>query len=325
MQAIGLGLGVLGMVAAGSAHAGQYAFQQLDYKGRASTVASGISGNGIVVGYYANSENGTHGFVWKDGFYTSVDAPSVRLTAVNNSGLAVGQTAGRYGFPFEYDLATGKGMELPVGVHTNGKLTSVNDAGTAVGDIRRNGHFQGLLVDPSGVVTLLRPAGYKDAQLTMIDPGGKAVGDAEPFKGRPFTLLTLSDKLRRVAAPAGAGAPVQILPSGDIIGNVANGEGYRLSGGTVTTIAYPGAASTYVVGVDKAGRTYGSYAPTGELPTASFVYDGTTYFPLSAPGATATVVTAVNASGQIVGYDTVGGVTRGFLATCLVSQQPCTQ
>jgi probable HAF family extracellular repeat protein len=106
-----------------------------------------------------------------------------------------------------------------------------------------------------------------------------------------------------------------INDSGQIVGAYidasGNYDGYELSGGTFTPIAYPGATSTSPNQINNSGTIVGAWGVT--LGNA-FELSGGVYTPLVFPGSIVTSVNGINNSGEIVGfYDDASNVTHGFL------------
>src|SRR5262245_34064882 len=72
-----------------------YDFRQLDYAGATDTYVGAINSNGVAVGRY-NDSNGSHGFKWSAGVFTSIDCPRSSYPAgsqadgINDAGLIVG-------------------------------------------------------------------------------------------------------------------------------------------------------------------------------------------------------------------------------------------
>src|SRR5262249_49936378 len=93
--------------------------------------------------------------------------------------------------------------------------------------------------------------------------------------------------------------------------------GYLETGGVFTTIAVPGATSTWATGINDAGQIVGVFSNvSGEH---GFLYTGGVFttidFPTSPGTSSVAIPFGINNAGQIVGNFAVGRVVHGFLAT----------
>jgi len=99
----------------------------------------------------------------------------------------------------------------------------------------------------------------------------------------------------------------QIAAGYALLGDRNVTQGLLLSGGTFSPVTVPGSVETKVMGINDSGQIVGYYLD-GEHPTASFVYNGTsftTYANITFSG--------INNLGQIVGFGNSGPPTAGFL------------
>jgi hypothetical protein len=89
--AFGLLLSVPGLAQA------QYRFSKIDVPGATRTAANGNNTLEIVVGEFDDANGLTHGFVWKEGVFTTIDAPGADPPGSIVNGInAPGQLAGTY-------------------------------------------------------------------------------------------------------------------------------------------------------------------------------------------------------------------------------------
>jgi probable HAF family extracellular repeat protein len=108
-----------------------------------------------------------------------------------------------------------------------------------------------------------------------------------------------------------------INAAGDIVGtytdNNSHDHGFLLSGGSYTTINYPGAKDTALFGINDMGQIVGS---TGVRPVVSFLYDlaSQTFTTIKYPQSSETFVAGINNAGTAVGYYVIfgPGYTSGF-------------
>jgi probable HAF family extracellular repeat protein len=110
-----------------------------------------------------------------------------------------------------------------------------------------------------------------------------------------------------------------INAAGDIAGiyNAGYGtpdHGFLKVGDSYTSIDYPGAALTYVFGLNDAGFVSGTYRDGGGL-LKGFVYAAGTYTPVTYPGAAETYIGGINNANALVGWKVEGGKVGGFVMT----------
>ncbi len=101
---------------------------------------------------------------------------------------------------------------------------------------------------------------------------------------------------------------LRINNAGQIVGSYGQSggvHGYILDHGVYTTIDAPGAANTYLDGINNSGQIVGSGI------TAGFLLNGGTFSTITAPGERFTYPQAINDSGLIVGFTAFN--SRGFL------------
>lgn len=162
--------------------------------------------------------------------------------------------------------------------------------------------------------TIDEPDTSTDTYVQGINDLGSLVGqydskDVNPvarafvYAGDTFTTLDFPGQVLRPY-------PYDINNSGQIVGDIGN-VGFLDTGGTVTTIEYPGTFGTSAYGINDAGEIVGAFQATGASFPAGFLYSGGVYTTLTNPLATTyTLATDINNLRQIVGnYDS----NHGFL------------
>lgn len=224
-----------------------------------------------------------------NGFGINSGAASSKVLIVGGIGSGAGQPIGfNGGFRLNYAETKGATTETFRGVNMPGATeqaaSGVNDAGDIVG----------FYSDSSAV-----PQGY-------LLSGGTFTTIAVPFSGATWTLAEGIDN------------------AGDVVGywlDSLTSHGFLLSGGTYTSIDYPGAVFTIAIGINNYGEIAGFYSDTSGV-YHGFTLSGGTYTPIDVPGSTATEAYGINDSGDIVGiycltsecaknFDTF----QGFVAT----------
>lgn len=89
-------------------------------------------------------------------------------------------------------------------------------------------------------------------------------------------------------------------------------QGFMVSGGTLTTINYPGATDTELQGINNLGDIVGSYQEGSE--SNGFLLSNGQYTILQYPGAVSTIPVGINDAGVIVGrYFDTSFASNGFI------------
>ena len=123
--------------------------------------------------------------------------------------------------------------------------------------------------------------------------------------------------------PPGAlnGAAFAVNPSGTVCGYYVTPaqpavlQGYLLTRGVFTTIAFSPGAWTYCGAINPEGTVTGGYLDSGGVQHGYIYYHGV-FTSFDVPGSTATQPAGINPSGIIVGlYLDSGGVEHGFVRT----------
>jgi len=200
-------------------------FKPLKYPGGTGTCPEGVSGNGKVVGSYADKSGNVHGFLLVGTKYTSFDYPSAVETVaygVNNSGTIVG---------FYYDGTADHGFKLKSGVFTNidppgaagSEAEAINDAGQVAGgysltDPKLNSGLQGYLLS-SGSYTSINYPGATDTVAGGINNSADVAGWYEDSSGVYHGFTDISGTLSTVDYPGAAGTfAFEINDSGQVDG-----------------------------------------------------------------------------------------------------------
>jgi hypothetical protein len=261
-----------------------YTYTTIDYPSltTTTTIAWGINARGDVVGEYFDA-GGRHGFLRRNGVFTSIDFPGALTSArgINAGGDIVGvyrraiePPVNAHGF-----LLTRQGDFVNVDFpgHINTIPQRILADGTILGCRHDNdmmGSMRGIMIDRSGP--------------SEIDSVASMNNGATPSGRRIVGLWT------NMMAEGGP-----------------RGEGYIIDDGEFTSFIVPGSTSTAAWDVNSGGEIAGVYANgTG---FHGFVR-GNEYVSIDFPGATATRAFGINARGDVVGSYVIGGRTFGFLA-----------
>jgi probable HAF family extracellular repeat protein len=205
-------------------------------------------------------------------------------------------------------------------------VTGVNNAGTLVGGWQGvNLDEHGFIEQPGGQATSFDSLGSSCCTTTAgINDEGASVGDLCSCGPGPFlfdgfvrsadgSFTQLDDPL---SVPANT-VPNAINDSGLIVGYYydasGNIHGFIYKQGTFTTLDFPGAMGTTLLGVNNSGAMVGAYADAS-FALHGFLYRNGTFTTIDAPGAgtnraagcpfsgsEGTLATGISASGAIVG------------------------
>jgi uncharacterized membrane protein len=207
----------------------------IDFPGSSFTVAASINDRGDIVGMYAlpSAPTQRHGYLLKDGVYTSFDPPGSTFTnalGINERGDIVGRCRVPGGDFHGFLLSDGEFtiIDAPGALRTH--LFKMNSRGQAIGGFVNSANQEELLI-------------WEKNRLTMMTlPNGRPVAlDNGGINERGDVVGTYCD----TAVPCG------ILPTGN--------HGFLISGGEFTTIDLPGAVSTATLGINARGDIVGAY------------------------------------------------------------------
>lgn len=263
-----------------------YQFISIDYPGAQTTEALGINGSGQVVGFFTDQAGNEHGFLYSNGVFSTIDGPpdsvapgsvaETRAYGINDSGQIVGSYI--YAFPpyspmnggfgesgFLYAAGTispvnypGALETFPVGVSNGGEIAGAyeND------DVSPLGDSQGF-IDSGGTYSTIDVAGATNTAVQGISGNGQIVGYSVAYGGNGPPSPRVSNFIYRNGnfnTLKLSGTPSGINSSGQIVGFSNPPEtGLLLSGGSLSTISYPGAQKTFAFGINDTGQIVGAY------------------------------------------------------------------
>jgi uncharacterized membrane protein len=258
----------------GSARA--FDFTPINVPDAISTSASGINARGDIVGSYVDRSQRSHGYVLRDGTFTTIDFTSSDGTAAAGTeakGISPdGEVVG------DYWLLDG----APMNIHgyrrtTKGDFVPVNypgHAGTIVQRILPDGtmlgcrHDDDLMYTMKGI-TMSRAGSAEISQFSSMENGAtpdrrRIVGlykndAASPQRGFVIVDGVFTPLFLDATTPALAAWDVN--PAGEIVGvySKAGVHGFVLSGDGYATLDFPGAAQTRAFGINARGDVVGTY------------------------------------------------------------------
>lgn len=217
----------------------------IDFPGANFTVAASLNDRGDVVGFYAlpSAPTQRHGFLLKDGIFSSFDPPGSTFTnalGINERGDIVGRycTLSTCRPPGNGDfraflLRDGEFtiLDVPGAIETD--AFKINGSGQIAGGFVTASHEEELFVQ-------------KKTSLTMM---------ALP-NGKPVTLDNggMNERGDIVGTYCDSAKPCQLTPFGT--------HGFLISGDEFRTIDIPGAVATAAIGINARGDIVGSYTDT---------------------------------------------------------------
>lgn len=260
-----------------------WSYTSFDVPGALLTVAQGINARGDIVGYYNDAAFVRHGFVLRDGTFSTIDYPGAAGTDARGIGPA-GDVVGGYWLP----------GEPPVNIHGY-KLTKHHEFERVDYPGHVNNIPQRLL--PNGTIL-----GCRHDQDTM----GSMHGVVIARKG--------NSELAQSASMNNGGTPDGGRITGLYTSAAGRTEGYIVEDGEFTPFVVPGSNFTAAWDMNPAGEIAGAYRDASLL-FHGFVRRGDAYATLDFPGASATRAFGINARGDVVGGYAMAGKTHAFLAT----------
>jgi probable HAF family extracellular repeat protein len=258
------------MAAADTPASAQYRFIPISTPQSTYAVADGINNAGLVTGFYIDSNSNYHGFVWQNGVLETVDYPGAldtRLNGVSNRGVAIGY----YGDGFTnhavtYTVSTGTWTALPdIPNYSLNEGYCINSAGFAIGNAASGNSMVAWIWDP---------------------------------KARSYSFFAVP------GATPSTTSPSCINDKNQIAGQFADSSGlhgFLKEYGTYATINFPGAADTFLEGINNWGTIQGSIidipgAMDGFAASPAGVFTEVNY-----PGAAATSIMGINDRGDLCG------------------------
>jgi probable HAF family extracellular repeat protein len=269
-----------------TAQGAPYSYSMFIVPGASSTTAFGVNGRGEIVGSFKDASGRTHGFVRRDGKFTSIDYPEAVVTQARGISPA-GDVVGAYRLAGEPEVSlhgyvlTAQARFVPVNVPGHASSVAVRRLadGTIIGC-------------------------YHDADQMNTMHGMTLAGERLAGFDRPASMHT-------GATPDGK----TIVGFYSDMANGNRGRGYVVEASTFTPFDVPESTSTSAQDVNASGAIVGVYqAASG--PVHGFVRAGGAYTTLDVPDAKETRAFGINDAGVVVGsFVDAAGTTLGFVAT----------
>ncbi len=284
-------------------------------------VPNAINDSGVIVG---GSNSGA--FEYNRGVLTLLgklpgDTAS-SATAINNGGQIVG-TSSNHAVLFVRGTVVNLGS---LGNSFYNAANAINNHGEIVGVSGQNPDASScganaVIFKGNGVVQNLQPA--TEGAATGVNDSGEIIGDAcVPHGSAPQNAIFTYPPLTTYGGDSLANASA-INDSGEVVGGINNFvDSFLLKNGNLIIITPPNTATSDATGINNAGVIVGTMAlNTPPYPQRAALYangkwiDLNTVLPASCVNWSLQSANAINASGQIVGIGTLGGVPHGFLLT----------
>jgi hypothetical protein len=256
-------------------------FANFDVPNATATSVFGITTAGTLAGSF-NDANGTeHGFVYKNGSFTTIDFPgsvSTEIRGMNNNEAIVG----RYIDSVQFHV---HGFLLMEGQFTTIEFPGASQ--TYADGINDQGSIEGFYSDANGQHGFALTAGdyasfdFPGATRTIgtgINNGGVIVGEYNNSSGGAHAFLLRRGQFTTVDLPVGNPHALNITNSGSIVGNyfTDSGHGFIWHEGIFQTVDYPGAFSTIPFALSSDGTLVGSYVDGNTFQNHGFVATGCT-------------------------------------------------
>ncbi len=309
------------------------------------TIASVINQNGVVAGYYNDSEYAYHGFVRSaQGVITEFDAPglsSAQVYGINSGGQVVGnglRLSSTHGEHFGFlrnPSGTFSGLQAPDALFTF--PAGINDSGEIAGDYYTNGYENHAFISAiSGGIfdfTLFDEpnaahyAGY-GTYATGVNASGVVVGDYQDATVGAYHGFTRdgSGNFVSIDAPgAGTGQsygtiPLAINSSGEVAGYYSDSNAIlhgfiRDASGNITDFDPPGSTQTFANGMNDLGDVVGYWVDSQQVYRGFLREASGSITSFSVPVKNnGTFMLGINNAREVVGfyYDT-NAAMHGFL------------
>jgi hypothetical protein len=300
-----------------------FRFVSIDVPNASITIASGINPQGDIVGIYFDANFNEHGFLLKDGLFSTIDVPGslvgvpgslqTEVNGISETGDIVGDYFAPPGAPGAPACTAWKPDGSP-------KPECIR------GFLYRQGQFSDVLVPghPGSIPNSITPSGDIYGCVHDFDLGGSMYGFVRLHGGDDFTYKTLMAGGGELANPADS-VPVSMnngaTPGGNIIVGLyfdvaqSKARGYVVQNGTFTPYDVPGSTSTETWGINPAAAFVGFYYDAnGDQHGFVQLWGAAAPITIDVPNAVLTDTFAINPEGAIVGlYMDSAGNFHGYL------------
>lgn len=289
------------------------------------TAVNGINAAGDIVGWYVDGAKHQHGFVMKNGQYTTLDVPGSfggvagTLPTVANGINPAGDIVGTYTVPFDDSAPFDSPFYCP----------TAHPAACVKGFIYRHGEFNRLLFPghPGAVPQRISPHGDVYGCFHDLDTGMSMYGAIWYRDGSGASLTAAGGELSDLTVDVPMSMNNGATPGGRVTIGVFNDgvrrHGFIVQDGVFYPYDVPSATIrlTAVWDINPRGQFVGTYVDASGRHGFLQNPDGSAPIHIDVTGQTNTVVLGINPSGVIVGTYTIGSATHGFIGVPIQNEQ----
>ena len=254
----------------------QGTFTQIDFPGAFSTQAIGIDKAGNISGWYEDQNTASHGFIYRNGTYTSIDYPGTTggtmLFGMNDNGQIVG-SGGGVGFIYDMNTQAFTTISYPGADSTS--PFAINNAGVVVGQVEISGSLEGFALKGNQSM-LIEPPGTFFGTAIGISNSGRIVGFASDPTGNldfeyangHYAQLSMGASSAQVYGINPAGTAVV----GTFMDKYGDNAGLIYNGKKLVPIQYE-SAETVASGMNSVGQVVGFYGFIGTENLHGFLWN----------------------------------------------------
>jgi probable HAF family extracellular repeat protein len=262
-------------------------FTTIDVPGAVFTSASGINARGDIVGSYTDGTGRAHGFLLRDGEFTTIDFRDAAGTVVAGTGAA--------------------------GIGPSGEIVGTY---SVVGESAVSAH--GYRLTTQGEFVAVNYPGHINTTLQRILPDGTILGcrhDNDTMGSMNGAVITRSgsEEIGLFASMANGATPDLRRIVGFFTNSAGSQQGFLIDDGVFKPLFLGDIRTAAAWDMNPAGEIVGTYRNTAGLH--GFVLRDEGYVTIDFPGATVTRVFGINARGDVVGNYVAAGQTHGYLAS----------
>ncbi len=254
-----------------------FQYVRFDVPNASATNPGGINARGDIVGNYHDASGVTHGFLLRQGAFSTIDFPGASFTAsraINARGDIVGRVLGPGGDEHGFLLRDGNFTQIDYPGASATTARGINNAGDITGrHFDNQGNESGFILEDGEFHNVRVPGSCSTDVWMAMDNERVLVGDicTDADNGIHGYVRNKSGDFHKIDFP-GAGAPCTavrwINERGDMVGVYANSpsecdnfqtHGFLLRNGEYTGIDIPGSIITGVFGINDDGQMVGQF------------------------------------------------------------------
>lgn len=311
------------------APAGVYQVVPIPTFGGANSYGHGINDSGQVVGYAQNELGQNRAFIFNAGTINdlgTLGGAEGQAFAINNTGQVAGFSRTTGGLEHAFRYADGTMTDLGTLGGSSSYAFAINASGQVTGGSTKlsdSGYRAFRYTAPTMQDLGTLGGNFGSSEGAGIDDDGSVVGYTSLTSFASQAFVHRNGIMQLLGTLGGNYSYAQAIKNGVIVGGAfeAGDSAFRAArwaDGTVTSLGVlPGLPSSIAYGLNAAGQIVGK-SDAGTSPSErAFLHLGGTMLDLNdlipaGSGWTLRQARGINASGQIVGFGTFDGQTRGF-------------